>query len=207
VIARPRREEGSHDIRGVEAMAEPGRREGPGAGFEFLERADLAALPLGSTPLTAIGLCAGDEIHVSEPSAGKFEAHEDYIDIQYLVSGEEMIGLAPVEALKITSPTMLRRISSLTPCRRPTRNWRYSPALRRVLPRRGAPADVPLARPARAAQGRREGEVDYWKTRQRDGVGRRAGAPRPDAPAVLRTDVSPLAPTRNCSNRCGGRPG
>lgn len=35
---------------------------------------------------------------------GKVEAHQKYIDVQYVVSGKEMIGYAPVGSLEIDTP-------------------------------------------------------------------------------------------------------
>ena len=75
------------------------------AGFEFLERGDLAALSMGKHPIDGDSVFAlAMQSPSRDPSDGRFEAHQEYIDIQYLVSGEEMIGLAPVEGLKVTSP-------------------------------------------------------------------------------------------------------
>jgi YhcH/YjgK/YiaL family protein len=75
------------------------------AGFEFLERTDLAALPLGKHEIQ------GDAVYAlamkspsRAPEAGQFESHRDYIDIQYLVSGEEIIGVAPVAKLQAVTP-------------------------------------------------------------------------------------------------------
>jgi YhcH/YjgK/YiaL family protein len=75
------------------------------AGFEFLERGDLAALPMGKHTIDGDSVFAlAMQSPSREASAGKFEAHQAYVDIQYLVSGEEMIGVAPVEGLKVTTP-------------------------------------------------------------------------------------------------------
>lgn len=79
--------------------------KGLAAGFEFLERGDLAALPMGRHIIDGDSVFAlAMQSPSREPSAGKFEAHQDYIDIQFLVSGEEVIGVAPVEGLKVTTP-------------------------------------------------------------------------------------------------------
>jgi biofilm protein TabA len=75
------------------------------AGFTFLERNDLATLPLGRHDID------GDSVYVllqrsmtRSPAEGRFESHHRYIDIQFLIAGEEMIGLAPVERLNVTAP-------------------------------------------------------------------------------------------------------
>jgi YhcH/YjgK/YiaL family protein len=75
------------------------------AGFEFLERGDLGALPMGKHPIDGDSVFAlAMQSPSRDPSVGRFEAHQAYIDIQYLVSGEEMIGVAPVEGLKVATP-------------------------------------------------------------------------------------------------------
>ena len=73
--------------------------------FEYLERTDLAALPLGRTAIE------GDDVYVvvSEaetrpPAQVRFEAHRRYIDIHLVVRGQEAIGLAPVAALVTSEP-------------------------------------------------------------------------------------------------------
>ena len=79
--------------------------KGLAAGFEFLERSDLAALPMGRHIIDGDSVFAlAMQSPSREPSAEKFEAHQDYIDIQYLVSGEEVIGVTPVAGLQITTP-------------------------------------------------------------------------------------------------------
>src|SRR5512143_2343810 len=79
--------------------------KGLAAGFEFLERSDLAALPMGRHIIDGDSVFAlAMQSSSREPSAGKFEAHQDYIDIQYLVSGKEVIGVAPVAGLQVTTP-------------------------------------------------------------------------------------------------------
>ena len=41
----------------------------------------------------------------SKPLAeGRFEAHQKYIDIQYIAAGEEMLGYAPTEGLEVQTP-------------------------------------------------------------------------------------------------------
>ncbi len=75
------------------------------AGFEFLERGDPTALPLGKHEIH------GDAVYAlamrspsRDPASGQFESHQEYIDIQCLISGEETIGVAPVEELLVVTP-------------------------------------------------------------------------------------------------------
>lgn len=73
--------------------------------FEFLEEIDFETIEPGRYNVE------GDEIFalVSEyntklPADVLPEAHERYMDIQYMVSGEEMIGYAPLEDQDIIKP-------------------------------------------------------------------------------------------------------
>lgn len=70
--------------------------EGLEAGFEFLEKTDLATLPLGKHEIQGDAVFA---LAMKAPSKttdeARFESHRDYIDIQCLLSGEEMIGVVP----------------------------------------------------------------------------------------------------------------
>ena len=84
------------DLQGVQGLE---------AGFEFLEKSGLASLPPGKHQIL------GDAVYAMvmqspsrAPEAGQFEAHRNYIDIQYLLSGEEVIGLTPVEGLQVVTP-------------------------------------------------------------------------------------------------------
>ncbi len=70
--------------------------EGLEAGFEFLEKTDLATLPLGKHEIQGDAVFA---LAMKAPSKttdeARFESHRDYIDIQCLLSGEEIIGVVP----------------------------------------------------------------------------------------------------------------
>lgn len=70
-------------------------------GYEFLRNTDLSALPLGRMEID------GDEIfaNVQEYTTlaienCKFEAHDRYFDIQYVVEGEEQFGYAKRDDLE-----------------------------------------------------------------------------------------------------------
>ena len=61
--------------------------------YDFLTGNDLAALPLGRHEITPEGAYANVQEYQTKPE-GLFEAHRDFIDIQIVVSGEEVIGVA-----------------------------------------------------------------------------------------------------------------
>ena len=69
----------------------------------YLKETDLAALEAGRYELD------GDNLFVLiqeyEPKAleaGKCEAHKNYIDIQYIISGSEIMGYGMVETMEVT---------------------------------------------------------------------------------------------------------
>ena len=61
--------------------------------FDFLKREDLAQLPVGWIELGE-GVKASVQEYDSFPwDANRFETHEDYFDVQYVVSGMEYVGV------------------------------------------------------------------------------------------------------------------
>jgi len=88
--------EGWQKIQGIEGLE---------AGLEFLARTNLGALPLGKHEIQGEAVYAMAMKAPSKPVAeARFEAHRNYIDIQYLISGEEMIGLLPIGQLTGATP-------------------------------------------------------------------------------------------------------
>jgi YhcH/YjgK/YiaL family protein len=89
------RVDGWRNIEGIQGLE---------AGFAFLERFDLATLPDGKHPIQGEDLYALIMRVPSKSAAeARFESHRDYIDIQYLVSGDEALGVLPIGEL--TGPT------------------------------------------------------------------------------------------------------
>jgi YhcH/YjgK/YiaL family protein len=65
--------------------------------FSFLKSSDLANLDLTRHDLDGDKLYAAVSVYnTRNPENAKFEAHRKYIDIQYVVSGSEWIGIAPL---------------------------------------------------------------------------------------------------------------
>lgn len=61
--------------------------------FQFLRTTDLTALPLGRTGIKGDELFLNvQEYHTMSFNECKFEAHDQYFDIQYVVSGKEQFG-------------------------------------------------------------------------------------------------------------------
>jgi len=71
------------------------------AGLDYLAATDLSGLKPGRYELAGSDLYVLIQDNVTKnPADGKWEAHRQYIDIQYLVSGPESIGYAPIEKLQ-----------------------------------------------------------------------------------------------------------
>jgi biofilm protein TabA len=63
---------------------------------EFLRRTDLLDLPDGNVPIDGKQVYAIlQRYRTAHSDAPKFEYHRKYIDVQYILSGEEVIGWAP----------------------------------------------------------------------------------------------------------------
>ncbi len=72
--------------------------------FAFLKRGDLAELPEGWIELGE-GVRASVQHYVTAPAeALKFETHEKYFDVQYLVEGVELLGCCTRAGLTETVP-------------------------------------------------------------------------------------------------------
>ncbi len=73
--------------------------------FLFLKEQDLAALEPGRYELEGTDLFVNvDAYSTKNEEDALFEAHQKYADIQYLVSGEEKIGVLPLEETTVTTP-------------------------------------------------------------------------------------------------------
>ena len=66
------------------------------AALDFLKNNDLETIALGRYDLTPNGTYANVQEYETS-LRGAYEAHRKYIDIQYIVSGEEIIEIAPLE--------------------------------------------------------------------------------------------------------------
>ena len=84
-----------------QAAPTPGLRQA----FAFLRRSDVAALPDGRVEVDGDRVFAlVQRYETAETDAPLFEAHRRYIDVQFVVSGRETIGWAPLAQLRVTQP-------------------------------------------------------------------------------------------------------
>lgn len=73
--------------------------------FAFLRDTDLKKIAKGRYELEGSDLYAGVDEYVTKNEAdARYEAHRRYADIQYVISGEEKIGLLPLNVTKEATP-------------------------------------------------------------------------------------------------------
>lgn len=69
--------------------------------FEFLKTTNLEELAPGRHDIDGDNLYAAVSEYITKnPEEATYESHRQYVDIQYVVSGKELIGLAPASELK-----------------------------------------------------------------------------------------------------------
>jgi YhcH/YjgK/YiaL family protein len=74
------------------------------AGYEFLHRKDLASLPVGVISLSKDITVQVQEYTTIPPETVLFETHDAMFDIQYVVSGQELFGVASRRDLTVKTP-------------------------------------------------------------------------------------------------------
>ena len=73
--------------------------------FQFLKEQNLMELPAGRYELNGTNLFVNVDEYISKDEAdARFEAHRKYADIQFVVSGEERIGVVPLNETKSLIP-------------------------------------------------------------------------------------------------------
>lgn len=71
--------------------------------YQWLQTTDLTALAVGRHEIEGDIIFASVMEYVTKPvEAGRFEAHEKYFDIQYVVAGEERFGICKAEGLTVS---------------------------------------------------------------------------------------------------------
>lgn len=80
------------------------------AAFKFLEQTDLKGLAIGKYEIDGENLFVLVQEYMTESSTQRrWEAHERYADIQYIVDGKELIGYYPVEGLELLEDKLQER--------------------------------------------------------------------------------------------------
>jgi YhcH/YjgK/YiaL family protein len=69
--------------------------------LEFIRSTPLSALPVGRQAIDGDTIVASvADYTTKDEAAGRWEAHRTHIDIQTVISGEELIGVAPLASLR-----------------------------------------------------------------------------------------------------------
>jgi YhcH/YjgK/YiaL family protein len=73
--------------------------------LEFLRQPSLEGLPDGTITLDGKRVFAIVQRYETIPAdAPRFEYHREYVDVQYIAAGEEVIGWAPAGAMAMSEP-------------------------------------------------------------------------------------------------------
>jgi biofilm protein TabA len=78
--------------------------KGFAAAFEFLRRDDLATIPVGKHEIVGDLVFVLVSMDQSRGPTSRLEAHRKYIDVQYVIAGDERMGWRPIEGLATTEP-------------------------------------------------------------------------------------------------------
>lgn len=68
--------------------------------LEFMAKTDFTQIPIGKYELDGDNIYYMVQQYDTNPDKTVAEAHKKYIDIQYIVKGEEIIAVAPIQAEK-----------------------------------------------------------------------------------------------------------
>ncbi len=73
--------------------------------FQFLKTANLNALPLGKQYLEGDHLNISVAEYIPKPKKEtRYESHKKYIDIQYVIRGEELMGMTTLDKAEVVEP-------------------------------------------------------------------------------------------------------
>ena len=73
--------------------------------FHFLKSANLKELPLGKQELEGEHLFVSVmEYYAKQKQDALYESHKKYIDIQYVIEGEEIMGLTTLDKVEVRDP-------------------------------------------------------------------------------------------------------
>lgn len=73
------------------------------AAYKWLRETDIKSLAAGSYPILGKEVVASVQDYTTSPKEERrFEAHDKFFDIQYMVSGEEMFGVCKRDTLTMT---------------------------------------------------------------------------------------------------------
>jgi YhcH/YjgK/YiaL family protein len=85
------------------------------AAFKFLQETDLAVLPLGRMDIDADNLYVLVQEYITKPTGqGMWESHRKYMDVQYVVRGQERMGFANLCTMQLGEYTPEKDFQAMT---------------------------------------------------------------------------------------------
>lgn len=73
--------------------------------FDFMRNTNLEAIETGKYPIAGDSLFViVDEYVTQDVEERKYEAHRKYIDLQYIIEGKELIGVAELDEVNLIEP-------------------------------------------------------------------------------------------------------
>jgi YhcH/YjgK/YiaL family protein len=73
--------------------------------FNYLKTTDFSKSELGRYDIDGDNIFAlVNEYNTKEETEGKLEAHKNYLDVQFVANGKELMGYVPLENQKVTTP-------------------------------------------------------------------------------------------------------
>lgn len=72
--------------------------------LEVINGLDKTCLEVGKYPVNDDFYYMVQEYMSKDPAVARYEAHEKYVDIQYVISGFESVRITPVSALTVSEP-------------------------------------------------------------------------------------------------------
>lgn len=73
--------------------------------FAYLKNTDFSKTELGRYDIDGDNVFAlVNEYNTKDESEGKLEAHKNYIDVQFVAKGKELMGYTPLENQKVINP-------------------------------------------------------------------------------------------------------
>lgn len=73
--------------------------------FDYIKQTDLKSIPPGKYEIDGENVFAlKSEYETKKESEGKLEAHRKYIDVQYVIEGEELMGYSPLSKQDVLEP-------------------------------------------------------------------------------------------------------
>lgn len=85
-------------------------------GFDFIKRAREEDLAPGKYELDGKNVFAIVQEYTTKPQGEEFEAHRNYIDIQYILSGQESMECAELKNCKVVTPYDLQNDVEILVC-------------------------------------------------------------------------------------------